>query len=163
MLHQQNVCFIISNIIDKKIMRQGVSWRTPSRVLLKQWTMYTFGKIIMLQGTLLGYFLCDRVLGLKRFSACPVTSLVRPPTGFLSSNFLPLSNCSGIVQMLPRISLAVMSYFHRFQIVPVTCECCLNYPICICELYLKSFSVRICLRRFIFLQAGNILLPFSRS
>ena len=54
--------------IDKKIMRQGITRKEIFRVLLKQ---YTFDKIFMRQGILLGNFLCDRVQGVKRFSAHP--------------------------------------------------------------------------------------------
>ena len=42
--------------IDKKIMRQGIMWKEISRVLLKQ---YTFGKVFMRQGIMLGHSLCD--------------------------------------------------------------------------------------------------------
>ena len=76
--------------------------RTFFRVVLKQWIMYTFGKIFKRQGILLGYFLCDMVQGLERF-----TTLSR----YFSS------------QVAPSRGVSYHQTFCRCQIVLVSCEC----------------------------------------
>ena len=60
-----------------------VSCGRTFRVFLKELIMYTFDKIFMRQGMLLGYFVCDRILGVERFATHPrhFLSQITPPPG----------------------------------------------------------------------------------
>ena len=55
-------------MISYRLFDKVFCGRNFSRVLLKQWIMYTFGKIGMRQGILFGHFSCDRVPGVQVFA-----------------------------------------------------------------------------------------------
>ena len=54
--------------IDKKIMRQGTTWKDA---FLSSLETMDFGKMFMRQGILSGHFLCDKAQGVKRFATHP--------------------------------------------------------------------------------------------
>ena len=75
---KKKLCDRVLQLIRK--LCDGVSCgRTLLIILLKQWIVYTFSKILMRQDELLRYFKCDRLEDVERFAHTSVTSLVKCP------------------------------------------------------------------------------------